>query len=186
MRGRAFKVALLGGSFLALALYALLRAPPSPVWVEVVGPERVLQLSLAELKRWPTLEREGSYQNRFGNWQGRARYRGVLLSELVRAAVGEAGFEEVVVIGADGYRASFTPARIEDLEYPVVLAFSRNGQEPPAWEDGPQIAVLPEDGGVSNAEYEAESAGAFWVKQVVRIEIVSQGARTPPQEGGSG
>jgi hypothetical protein len=71
--------------------------------------------------------------------------------------------------------------RLLDPEYPVVLAFSRDGQEPPAWEDGPQVAVLPQDGGVSNAEYGVDSAGAFWVKNVVRIEVLPPAG---PGEGG--
>jgi len=51
----------------------------------------------------------------------------------------------------------------------VVLAYALDGVEPPTWEDGLRIAVLPED--VSNAEYRADSAGAFWVKNVIRIVI---------------
>jgi hypothetical protein len=181
MRGRWLKVTLLCGSFLALALYALLRPPPAPVAVEVASPEVVRRLTLAEIKALPALEREGSYQNRFGNWQGQGRYRGVLLWELIQAALGEVELGETVVIGEDGYRVSFPLDRLLDQEYPVVLAFSRDGQEPPAWEDGPQVAVLPQDGGVSNAEYGVDSAGAFWVKNVVRIEVLPPAG---PGEGG--
>lgn len=65
----------------------------------------------------------------------------------------------------------FSTDRLYDPDYLVVLAYALGGVEPPAWEDGLRIAVLPEDGDVSNAEYRTDSAGAFWVKNVARIVI---------------
>jgi hypothetical protein len=62
-------------------------------------------------------------------------------------------------------------ARVEDEEYPMVLAYAFNGVEVPAWTDGFRIVVLPEDGRISNEEYAATSAGSYWVKNVVRLTL---------------
>ncbi len=152
---------------------AVLRSGPSPEpLVTVAGPEEV-GLSLGELRALPELERDGSYQNRYGNWSTPARFRGVLLQDLVRHLFPELRPREVTVVADDGYRVAFSADRLDDPHYPVVLAYSRDGLSPPVWEEGPQIAVLPEDGRVSNEDYGAESAGAYWVQNVARLELES-------------
>jgi len=75
------------------------------------------------------------------------------------------------VAADDGYTVVIERARLEDPDYPVVLAFEMDGVSVPEWEDGYRIAVLPEDGSVSNEEFGVESAGSFWVKNVVRITL---------------
>jgi len=162
-------------SFLGLALYALLHpvAPAGPI-VLLEGP-RTFRLTLAELRRLPSLQREGVYQNRYGNWRDRGVYTGVPLPTLITTYFGDIEVSEVTVVGKDGYRVRLSRDRLYDPAYPVVLAYALDGVEPPAWEDGPRIVVLPEDGDVSNAEYRADSAGAFWVKRVAHILISCQG-----------
>ena len=59
----------------------------------------------------------------------------------------------------------------------MILAFQMDGIEIPDWEDGFRIAVLPTDGGVSNAEYGVESAGSYWVMRVSRL--ILQPSSTP-------
>jgi hypothetical protein len=160
---------LFAGGFLGLALYVLVRAiAPAGPTVLLEGP-RTVEISLQELRGLPYLEREGSYQNQYGNWRDHGVYRGVPLPELFRRFLPEVEVEGATVIGADGYQVEFPRERLFDPTYPVVLAYRQNGLEPPAWTDGPRIAVLPEDGGVSNAEYGVGSAGSFWVSKVVRI-----------------
>ncbi|MFO8034697.1 MAG: hypothetical protein R6U88_06025 [Candidatus Bipolaricaulota bacterium] len=159
------------GILAALAALALLPSgPASETLVALAGPEKV-ELTLADLQALPAIEREGSYQNSYGNWSTPARYRGVPLDVLVGGRFPKLWPGEITVVGADGYRITFTVDRLEDADYPVVLAYAKDGLTPPAWEEGPRIAVLPEGGRVSNEDYEAESAGAYWVRNVVRLEL---------------
>ncbi|MGD9675356.1 MAG: hypothetical protein AB7V19_01555 [Candidatus Bipolaricaulia bacterium] len=119
-------------------------------------------VTLSALRRFPTLTREGEYQNQFGNWRDAGTYSGVRLSDLFAGVE----YEVVDVVAEDGYRLSIERARVEDPDYPVVLAYAKDGVEVPNWEDGFRIAVLPVDGRVSNEEYNAVSAGSFWVRNV--------------------
>ena len=142
-------------------------APEAPV-IEIIGLDGATRSVLqSDLDRLMVLERRGTYQNQFFNWRDEGVYRGVLLSDLL----GGAAYETAVVVASDGYRSEIPRDRIEDPEYPMILALSFDGLESPEWADGPRIAVLPEDGDVSNEEYDAVSAGSFWVKNVARIVL---------------
>jgi len=142
-------------------------SPRGPA-IEVVLPSGATRtVTLAALRRFPVLTRQGEYQNQFGNWRDAGTYTGVRLSDLI----GDVAYATVEVVAADGYDASVDRARVEDPEYPVVLAYAFNGVEVPEWSDGFRIAVLPEDGRVSNEEYDAISAGSYWVKSVVRLTL---------------
>jgi hypothetical protein len=129
------------------------------------GEERAIGLS--QLRRLPVLARRGEYQNQYGNWRDVGTYTGVLLRDLL----GAADYEDVEVVAADGYRITIDRARVEDAEYPMVLAFAFDGVPVPAWLDGFRLVVLPEDGRVSNDEYRAVSAGSYWAKNVHRIVL---------------
>ncbi len=140
-------------------------SPRGPA-VEIVLPSGTTRtLTLAALSRLPTLTRQGEYQNQFGNWRDAGSYAGVRLTDLI----GEVDYETIDIVARDGYRVSIERARVENPEYPVVLAYEKDGIAVPAWEDGFRIAVLPEDGRVSNEEYNAVSAGSYWVKNVARL-----------------
>jgi len=156
---------------LACVLALLLRPRPEvpgPA-IELVDSDGSLQtISLRELKAMDVLVRGGTYQNQYGNWRDAGVYSGVLLSHLLPSTE----YTHVEVEAADGYSRLLERSRVVDLGYPMVLAFAMDGVEVPAWEDGFRIAVLPEDGAVSNEEYEAISAGSFWVKNVIRIRAV--------------
>jgi hypothetical protein len=136
---------------------------------DVVGRRRMI--TLREIERLPRLCRRGSYQNQFGNWRDEGEYCGALLTELLGT---ESEYGSIAVVAEDGYRVEIERERLEDADYPVVLAFSLDGRAVPDWTDGYRIAVLPVDGGVSNAEYGVESAGSYWVKNVVRLALQSQ------------
>ncbi|MBN1857925.1 hypothetical protein JW848_01830 [Candidatus Bipolaricaulota bacterium] len=139
--------------------------------VEIVFPGGgIISVLLEDAKRIGGIEREGVYQNQYGNWRDDGVYQGVLLSELIGTNV---AYDALLVTAADGYAVRIERSRVEDSDYPMVLAYRFNGTDVPAWEDGPRIAVLPEDGDVSNAEYDAESAGSYWVKDVHRIELLA-------------
>ncbi len=142
---------------------------PSGPSIEIVDLDgRVRTVTEKEIERLPRLCRRGSYENQFGNWRDEGDYCGILLPELIGD---DAPYESVTVVAEDGYRVEFERWRIDDPAYPVVLAFSFDGLEVPDWPDGYRIAVLPEDGGVSNADYGVESAGSYWVKNVARLVL---------------
>jgi hypothetical protein len=86
--------------------------------------------------------------------------------------LGDEDYEIVEAVAKDGYRVTIERWRVEDSQFPMILAFSLDGVEVPDWEDGFRIAVLPEEGDVSNEEYGVESAGSYWVKQVVRLVLL--------------
>jgi hypothetical protein len=128
-------------------------------------------IPLAQMKTKPSLEREGSYQNQYGNWSASATYRGILLTDLL----GDSGdYAFVEVVAGDGYRMTVDRWRVVDMDYPLVLAYQKDGIEVPDWEDGFSIAVLPDDGSISNVEYGVESAGSYWVKQVTQLILTSE------------
>ena len=137
------------------------------VLVETDGRERTILAD--DLDALPRLCRRGSYENQFGNWRDEGEYCGVLLSELIGR---DAEYASIAVVAEDGYRIEIERERIVDPDYPVVLATSFDGQTVPGWADGYRIAILPEDGGVSNADYDTDSAGSYWVKNVARLLVL--------------
>ena len=140
--------------------------------VEIVSLDGITRkVSLSKMKRMPILTREGVYQNQFNNWRDQGMYTGVRLIDLIGSTV---DYRSIRVIASDGYELSIERERVEDPDYPMILAYALDGLEVPSWEMGFRIAVLPEDGAVSNAEYNAVSAGSFWVKNVVRIILQSE------------
>lgn len=164
--------ALFLGALAALVAIGLLRdAGPAAPLVALEGPREV-HLTLAELRALPALEREGSFQNTFGNWSRPATYRGTRLTKLVGAYFPALELGSVIVVARDGYRLEIPAWRVEDDAFPMVLAYARDGAFPPDWADGPQIAVLPEGGRVGNEAYGVESAGAYWVRDVERLILV--------------
>ncbi len=134
------------------------------------GGERVIDLE--EMRRLPSLARRGEAQNQYGNWRDVGVYSGVLLANLLRGI----SYQAIEAIGEDGYRVTIERARVEDAEYPMVLAYAFDEQTVPAWSDGFRIVVLPDDGRVSNEEYKAVSAGSYWVKNVARIVLAPEAA----------
>ena len=134
--------------------------------IQIVATSGVVRtIKLSEMKKMPVRTREGGYQNQYGNWRDQGTYSGVLLTDLIE----DHDYASLEVMAEDGYRMSIDKGRVEDADYPMVLAFRMDGVDVPDWEDGFRIAVLPEDGGVSNAEYGVESAGSYWVKRVSRL-----------------
>ena len=165
------------GMLLALVVLTVAVAAPLVVrWalsprgpaIEVVLPSGTTRtVTLGALRRLPSLTRRGEYQNQFGNWRDAGMYSGVRLVDILDGI----NYEAVDVVAADGYRITIERARVENPDYPVVLAYAKDGVPVPIWKDGFRIAVLPEDGRVSNEEYDAASAGSYWVKNVARLIV---------------
>ena len=134
--------------------------------IQIVEPSGAVRtITLSEMKKMPLLTREGKYQNQYGNWSNQGTYSGVLLTDLM----GDHVYTSLEVVAEDGYRMTIERWRVEDSEYPMILASRMDGVEVPEWEDGFRIAILPEDGGVSNDGYSVESAGSYWVMRVSRL-----------------
>jgi len=157
-------VTLLAVCIAPLAVRILLPASgPSVQIVETSGSIRTI--TLTDMKKLPVLTRDGGYQNQYGNWRDLGTYSGVVLADLIE----DHEYSSLELVAEDGYRMTIDKWRVHDSEYPMVLAFRMNGVDVPDWEDGFRIAVLPEDGDVSNADYGVESAGSYWVKRIIRL-----------------
>ena len=142
--------------------------PETGPFIEIVETGDVVRtITLSEMKNMPVLTRVGSYQNQYGNWRDQGTYSGVLLTDLIE----DHSYVSLEVVAEDGYRLTIERGRMEDSNYPIVLAFRMDGVDVPDWEDGFRIAVLPADGGVSNADYDVESAGSYWVKRISRLVL---------------
>ncbi len=143
-------------------------AQPRGPFLEIEDPKAATwKIDLAALRRLPHIVRHGEYENQFGNWRDAGTYEGVLLTDLLAGM----SYNVLEVVGVDGYRVAIERWRVEDAEYPMVLAYALNGVSVPVWNDGFRLVALPEDGAVSNEEYRAASAGSFWVKNVVRLVL---------------
>lgn len=137
--------------------------------IELVTLEGTHQwISFSQMKHLPSLVRRGTYQNQYGNWRDEGVYAGVRLTDLIGP---DADYEVLLGEAADGYTIEIERARVEDSDYPMVLSYTFNGIEVPDWKDGFRIAVLPEDGNVSNEEYGVPSAGSYWVRNVIKITL---------------
>jgi len=161
-------VVLVGACIVPLVVRSLLQQDGPSIQVEMADGS-VRAITLFQMKELPFLTRDGSYQNQYGNWRDHGTYSGVLLSDLVQ----DHDYSSLEAVAEDGYRVTIARSRVEDSDYPMVLAFRMDGVDVPDWSDGFRIAVLPEDGGVSNVDYEAESAGSYWVSHVIRLILQS-------------
>ncbi len=157
-------VLLIAASVMPLILQSLRsETGPSIEIVDVAGSVRLVPLS--EMQSMSVLTRAGSYQNQYGNWRDAGVYSGVLLRDLI----GAAAYASIDAVADDGYCVTIERTRVEDPDFPMVLAFRMDDADVPDWSDGFRIVVLPEDGGTSNADYGVESAGSYWVKRVSQL-----------------
>jgi hypothetical protein len=143
---------------------------PDQPYITVVGADgHTHRVTLTEMKELPVVLRFGEAQNQFGNWRDDGTYTGALVTDIL-TAVGERA-ADLQIAASDGYHVLLDASRLADPAYPVVLAYAKDGSEVPDWQDGFRLVVLPEDGAVSNEEYDAESAGSYWVKNVERVTV---------------
>lgn len=137
--------------------------------IEILCPDGSREeITLVQMKQMPIVARKGTYQNQFGNWRDEGLYTGARLMDLIPC---NTDYTSILCSSRDGYAIEIERARVEDSDYPVILAYAFNGIEVPDWELGFRIAVLPLDGNVSNEEYNVLSAGSYWVKNVDRLVL---------------
>jgi len=145
-------------------------------------------LTLKEIMELSSVQGKSSYQNQFGNWKEEGNYEGVLISTLVERVGGmEPG--DTVKISASDYSQEYCYLNVypdddwHSIQGDFIIAYEFNGTVTPNWEDGPKSAFLPEDQEHSNQDcnwtsaidqgYNLNpSAGARWVKQVNKIEVI--------------
>lgn len=126
------------------------------------------EISLLQMKQMPIVMRRGTYQNQFDNWRDEGLYAGVRLIDLIPCNL---DYTSILCSSCDGYAIEIERGRVEDSDYPVILAYAFNEIEVPDWKLGFRITVLPEDGNVSNEEYKVLSVGSYWVKNVDKIVL---------------
>lgn len=171
------------------AIVGLMMIPPADTGpsVEVIGIAGTTEFTLSDLRALPAVEREGAFQNSFGNVRGQGTYKGVNVSVLIEAVGGITEDQWLNITATDGYNQQYSYRNVypdEDwysYQGDMVLAFEFNGTEVPTWEEGYRIMFLPEDGYYSNNDYGnstterllGSAAGPRCVQNVARIEIIS-------------
>ncbi|MEM2899188.1 MAG: hypothetical protein QXT63_00195, partial [Thermoplasmata archaeon] len=147
-------------------------------------------LTYSDLFSLVNIEGNSSYENQFGNVIGKGNYKGVEFSVLLSYVGGMEEGEILNVYSSDGYVQSFCYWNIYPNETwlgwqgKMILAIEYNGERIPAWEDGPRVAMLPDDCLYSNEDckntscqgqgyYQYPSAGARWSKYVCMLEVCS-------------
>jgi len=143
-----------------------------------------------DLFRLPMVDGNSSYENQFGNVMGKGNYKGVEFSVLLSYVGGMKDGEVLKVYSSDGYIQIFCYWNVYpnetylELQGKMILAIEYNGEQIPSWEDGPRVAMLPNDCLYSNKDcemtsyqgqgyYQYPSAGARWSKCVCVIEVCS-------------
>jgi predicted phosphodiesterase len=146
-------------------------------------------LTIGALRGMAVVNGSWSFQDRLGNWEGVEAYVGVPVATMLDLVGGMGAPDRLRVAARDGYTQEFSFDNVHpgDVTWAaqgdMVLAISRDGAIPPAWEDGPRLILTPPDGRYSNADAEATtapsmrsdpfSAGTRWVREVASIEVLA-------------
>ncbi|MFW6141842.1 MAG: molybdopterin-dependent oxidoreductase [Candidatus Saliniplasma sp.] len=156
--------------------------PTGEEGIVTVGGE---DMTLSDLESMETVTGTVKYQNRFQNWNEMSEYKGVALNDLITDMDHN---DAVQVTASDGYSMKYSYGEInptsenQEIQGDIILAYEKDGSKVPDWEDGPRIAVLPEDEEFSNADHNITkslasefnrqtSASSLWVKMVEKIEL---------------
>ncbi len=159
---------------------------PSIEVVPATGPPRTVYLS--EMLSMPAIERNGSFQNSYGNIRGQGEYRGVRIADLIELVGGMTEDQILIINSTDGYSQRFTYSNVypnvTQYQYQgdMVLAYQYNGTMIPEYQDGPRLMFLPEDGCFSNddanrtidPEFFTGAAGPKLVSRVAEIIVAER------------
>jgi|GEM_PF-882298 len=163
--------------------------PEQPIRLEVIGASGQTVFHLNDLLSMDFIEREGSFQNQFGNWRANGVYRGVLAADLIGTVGGMSEDDTLRIEARDGYSQDFCYRNVypdptwHEIQGDFIIAYAFNGEFVPDWADGLRSAFLPEDGQYSNEDCKAtscsgqgwnayQSAGARFVSDVVTITVI--------------
>ncbi|MEM5812326.1 MAG: hypothetical protein QW286_01280, partial [Candidatus Aenigmatarchaeota archaeon] len=147
-----------------------------------------------EMLSMPAIERNGSFQNSYGNIRGQGDYKGVRVADLIELVGGMTEEQIVTVRAIDGYCQNFTYSNVypNESQYQyqgdMVLAYQYNGTLIPDYQDGPRLMFLPEDGYFSNddanrtidPQFFTGAAGPKLVSRVAKI-IVAERPQPEPK-----
>jgi hypothetical protein len=179
-------ILLAGGIMAALVLFQPQPQGPEEQEVLVIGENGTqLTVKLSDMLEMPSITRNGSYQNSYGNIRGYGLYTGVNISALIDLVGGMTADDTVKITASDDYSQTFERGKVYpnqsfwDIQGDMVLAYEYNNTRVPDYEMGFRVAFLPLDGLYSNADANATTnpnpsgAGPQWVSNVAKIEVVS-------------
>ncbi len=144
-----------------------------------------INLTVDEIKAINAYSGFSSYENSLGNWQGYGVYKGVEISLLAELGGGIHEGDILIATSNDGdsqiysYSNIYPNTNYSQLQGIMILAYEFNETETPIWEDGLQIAFIPEDGQYStkdqaetaSLEYLNAAASTRWLKNVKKLEF---------------
>lgn len=155
--------------------------------ITVKGLIEDMTLSLNNLLQMNTVNGFSSFQNQYDNWRGYGIYTGIAISELVELVRGMTTDDKLVVKSFDGYSQEFSYSNVypnttwAEIQGPMILAYAYNETSVLEWADGMRLVMIPPDGAYSNSDAIQTSefggvisAGAFWVRFVSSIEVISK------------
>lgn len=163
----------------------------SPVSGELAVQGRNNRLfTLDDLLDMRAVEGGSGFENRFGNISGQGEYRGVRVADLVEQAGGMDRDDILAVHSQDGFIQKFSYQNVYpagdllDRQGIMLVAYRFNGEMIPEWAEGYRLVFLPADGMYGNEDCSVTSApgqgwsvypsaGARWVRNVVKIEVLS-------------
>jgi hypothetical protein len=159
--------------------------------IQIIGSNGTnVNVTLSEMQDLPTVAKQGSFQNSYGNIRGNGEYTGVNISVLLTLVGGMVETDVLVVKAVDGYTQTFTYSNVypSSSEYVyqgnMILAYGFNETIIPDYPEGPRLMFLPEDGYFSNddanktihPDYYSGAAGPKLVTNVAQLRVVSNEA----------
>jgi len=160
--------------------------------VTVVGPKGQIVLDSGELQELYNaykMDGNASFENQYGNINGKGEYAGIPIRSLLKQVGGMTENNRLLIQSVDGYQQSFSYQNVypesagwQETQGEMILALSCNGEKLPQWKDGYRIVFLTADGLYSNKDCELtsapgegwneyQSAGARWIRYVVKLEV---------------
>jgi len=160
----------------------------APTYITVFGNGRTVNLTLEDLLVLTQVEGYSSFENQYGNVGGKGNYSGVEISQLLALIGGITDGKILRITATDGYYETFGYGNVYPnatwlgLQGKMILALECNGLSIPTWQDGPRLAMLPQDGRYSNSDCQLTSypnqgyslnpsGGARWVRNVNSISV---------------
>lgn len=149
-----------------------------------------VEVTAEELACLETVTQEGAFENAYGNITGRGVYSGVPVRVLIEKYVGSMRpGDTLVVYSIDGYHQEYAFENVypqwgcDSLQGEMVLALEYNQMGIEDWPEGYRIAFLNKKGIYDNQICQQTSApgqgwnqyasaGARWIKNVVRLEVI--------------
>ncbi len=159
-------------------------------FISITGKDgTVVNLTYEDLGQMTQIHKYSSYENAYGNIGGQGDYTGILISDLLAQVGGMEEGDLLRIESIDTYYQDFGYLNVYpsetwlELQGFMVIAIAYDDLSAPEWQDGPRLAMLPDDGLYSNSDceltsYEGQgydinaSAGARWVSNVVSITIL--------------